>query len=190
MVTEAEPTAEQAAAAIVLAIAAGGAGARAAEETLCRRYAPRIQLYGVRHLRDPESIRDLVQIVLLGVLQAARAGRVREPQHLERFILGTCRNAAIRLRQKGSRDEPTELEKLEEMLVTVDEEPLEKVDPKGLARCMDELEARARKVVVLAFREERSADEIARVLKTTSGNVRVIRHRAVAALRTCLDRKM
>jgi len=42
-------------------------------------------------------------------------------------------------------------------------------------------------VVHLSFHEERSAEEIAQRLETTAGNVRVLRHRAVARLRRCLD---
>ena len=67
--------AEASDAALLAAIALGGAGLREAERALCRRYAARIRLYGLRHLRDEERARDLVQTVLLGVLQAApRAG--------------------------------------------------------------------------------------------------------------------
>jgi len=51
----------------------------AAEGELCRRFAPRIRLYGLKHLRDEERARDLVQSVLLVVLEAVRAGRVDEP---------------------------------------------------------------------------------------------------------------
>jgi RNA polymerase sigma-70 factor (ECF subfamily) len=64
---------------------------------------------------------------------------------------------------------------------------LEEVDGRALAACMDKLEPRARKVVTLGFREDRSAEEIAAALGTSAGNVRVIRHRALAALRQCLD---
>ena len=57
----------------------------------------------------------------------------------------------------------------------------------ALVRCMAALELRGRMVVMLSFFEERSAQEIANALETTAGNVRVVRHRAVAALRRCLD---
>ena len=49
-----------------------GAGARidsAAESELYRRLAPRVRLYGLRHLRDPHAARDLVQQVLLLTLE-------------------------------------------------------------------------------------------------------------------------
>ena len=166
MATGAEPA--ETSAALIARIADGGDAARAAEAALCRRYAPRIQLYGGRHLRDRDAARDLTQIVLLGVVEAARAGRVREPEHLERFILGICRNTAIRLRQKADRVVPTEDDHLARLLVSDDD--LEVSDDKALAGCLETLDARARRVVLLAYREDRSADEIATALTITAGS--------------------
>ncbi len=54
---------------LVRAIAAWSEHARAAEAELCRRFAPRIRLYGLRHLRDQDRARDLVQAVLLAALR-------------------------------------------------------------------------------------------------------------------------
>src|SRR5262245_54167125 len=60
----------------------------AAESELCRRFAPRIRLYGLRHLRSEAAAADLIQDVLLMTLQKLRAGAVREPDRLASFILG------------------------------------------------------------------------------------------------------
>src|SRR5687768_5857118 len=46
---------------------------------------------------------------------------------------------------------------------------------------------RERTVVVLTFYAERDGDAIARELGTSAGTVRVIRHRALARLRECLE---
>ena len=40
---------------------------------------------------------------------------------------------------------------------------------------------------MLSFNEERPSDEIATRLAISTANVRVVRHRAIAALRRCLD---
>ncbi len=172
-------------AALLAAIALGGAGRREAERALCRRYAPRIRLYGLRHLRDPERARDLVQTVLLGVLQAAREGRVQAPDQLVRFVLGTSRNAVLRLRELDRRAEPAS----EEVLVAAagTEMPREPVNAAVLLRCLGALGDRARRVLELSFHQELESDEVAARLELTRGNVRVIRHRALAALRACLD---
>jgi RNA polymerase sigma-70 factor (ECF subfamily) len=42
-------------------------------------------------------------------------------------------------------------------------------------------------VIVLSFYEERTAADVASMLGTTAGNVRVIRHRGLARLRSCVD---
>jgi hypothetical protein len=44
---------------LVSRIASRDPGARDAEAELCRRFAPRAQLYGRRHLRDADGARDL-----------------------------------------------------------------------------------------------------------------------------------
>src|SRR4029079_19349709 len=60
--------------------AAGGGPDSAAEAELYRRLAPRVRLYGLRHLRDRAAAADLVQQVLLMTLERLRAGEVREPE--------------------------------------------------------------------------------------------------------------
>ncbi len=157
---------------------------RDAEGELCRRFAPRIRLYGLRHLGDEDRARDLVQAVLIVMLEALRAGRVEQPDHLERFVLGTCRNVASHLRRTDARAQPTPAAELDVQWVPPDAERFETV---ALFHCIGELEGRVRAVVHLSFNEERSADEIGALLGTTPGNVRVLRHRAIAELRACLD---
>lgn len=170
---------------LLMAIARGGQGRRDAERALCRRYGPRIRLYGLRHLRDEDRARDLVQTVLLGVLQAAREGRVREPGQLVRFVLGTCRNTALRMRETDARAEPAP----EEVLAAAagGEAPRDPVDAAVLLRCLALLGERPRRVLELSFHEELESDAVAARLEITRGNVRVLRHRALAALRACLD---
>jgi RNA polymerase sigma-70 factor (ECF subfamily) len=168
---------------LVRRIAEARETARDAEEELCRRYGPRARLYGLRHLRDDDLARDLAQAVLVGVLVAVRRGRVTEPGHLERFVLGTCRNVAGRMRGEGRRVMPTDPA---DWIVSVMPE-LETVDQPALLRCLAGLGERARLVVQLSFNEDRSTGEIAARLETSEGNVRVLRHRAVAQLRKCLD---
>src|SRR5262245_64123120 len=78
-------------------------GNREAEAELCRRMAPRIRLYGLRHLRDAHASEDLTQQVLITTLEALRAGRLREPEKLASFVLGTCRMTVLDLRRGAQR---------------------------------------------------------------------------------------
>jgi RNA polymerase sigma-70 factor (ECF subfamily) len=163
---------------------AAGTRVREAEAELCRRFAPRIRLYGLRHLRNTERALDLVQSVLLAVIEALRASRVDDPERLERFIFGTCRHMALRVHQSDARAAPTEPSALELGTVLM---PSAALDIDALLRCMSALDVRARSVLHLSFYRDKSAGQIASVLETTPGNVRVVRHRAVADLRRCLD---
>jgi RNA polymerase sigma factor (sigma-70 family) len=52
---------------------------------------------------------------------------------------------------------------------------------------MGRLSPRERAVVALTFYAERSTEDIARELATSSGNVRVVRHRALARLHECME---
>src|SRR4029077_17028858 len=76
---------------------------REAEAELFRRMAPRIRLYGLRHLRDAPAAEDLAQQVLITTLETLRAGRLREPEKLASFVLGTCRMTVLDLRRGAQR---------------------------------------------------------------------------------------
>ena len=157
---------------------------REAEAEVCRRFAPRIRLYGLKHLRSEDAAGELVQRVLVAVIEAMRARRIEEPQHFDRFVLGS-RNLAMRLRASERRAEPTEsavLEQLEGAAMRV-----EAVDARALLECMRKLEIRAVTVLHLTFYRDKSAEEIAAALAISAANVRVVRHRAVVALRECME---
>ena len=91
-------------AALARAIAEAGTDIDAAAEAeLCRRFAPRIRLYGLRHLRDRPAAADLVQQVLMMTLERLRAGRLRDPERLASFVLGTCRMVCMDQRRGAAR---------------------------------------------------------------------------------------
>ncbi|HTJ47708.1 MAG TPA: sigma-70 family RNA polymerase sigma factor [Kofleriaceae bacterium] len=154
------------------------------EAELCRTFAPRIRLYGLRHLDGTAAADDLVQEVLVIVIEAVRAGRVREPERIASYVLGTCRQVA----QGGWRGERRRGELLAQHgeLLAPDPSREPVIDVDRLRGCLAALAERERTIVVLSFYDERDADDIAIQLGMTSGNVRVVRHRAVARLRACM----
>jgi RNA polymerase sigma-70 factor, ECF subfamily len=159
-------------------------GDREAEAEMCRRMAPRIRLYGLRHLRSPAAADDLVQQVLLKVIAALRAARLREPDKLAQFVLGTCRMTVVDLRRSSHRQEKL-LAVFGRDLVPVPS-PAPLIDDNQLARCVQALNERERSVVVMTFYDEQTAAQTARFLGTSEANVRVIRHRAIQQLRACM----
>jgi RNA polymerase sigma-70 factor (ECF subfamily) len=161
-------------------------GDAAAEAELCRRFAPRIRLYGLRHLRSAAAAADLVQDVLLMTLQKLRAGALRDPGRLASFILGTCRQRVIDGRRGGQRRERI-LETFH--LPEIAAEPGEPLESERLEQCLARLTERERSVLIMSFYDERGADEVGAALGISAGNVRVIRHRGIEKLRMCISQE-
>lgn len=174
--------------ALVRAVAGADAPAtrHEAERELCLRLAPRLRLYAHRHLRDEAAAADLVQEALIILLRAARDGRIEDLDHVDRFVLGTCRNLVSRARrdERRARDFAGAVLPLQ-----VDELPpaYSSVDASRLALCLGKIAPREQSVVLLSFQEERSTDDIATTLGISAGNVRVLRHRAIQALQRCIE---
>jgi RNA polymerase sigma-70 factor (ECF subfamily) len=159
--------------------------ARGAEGELYRRFAPRVRLYGLRHLRDEEAARDLVQQVMLLTIERLRGGTVRDPTQIASFILGTSRTMARDLQRRERRRNSLRLTDGGTTLV-VEASTGTTFDLERLDRCMQHLADRDRTVLLLTFYAEKKAHEVGRELGLAEGNVRVIRHRALERLRRCL----
>jgi len=162
-----------------------GAGDLEAEAELFRRMAPRIRLYGLRHLRNEHASEDLTQQVLIITLEALRAGRLREPEKLASFVLGTCRMTVLNLRRGDQRKERL-LEQFGADLMAPVQPSLPNLDHERLTRCIQTLNERERAVVVMTFYDERTGADVAGFLGVSEANVRVIRHRAIHQLRGCM----
>jgi RNA polymerase sigma-70 factor, ECF subfamily len=156
-----------------------------AEAALFRRMAPRVRLYGLRHLRDEQAAADLTQEVLITTLEALRAGRLREPEKLAAFVLGTCRMTVLNLRRGAQRRERL-LEQFGEDLLAPVQPSLPQLDHERLTRCVQNLGERDRAVIVMTFYDEQTSADVARFLGVSEANVRVIRHRAIHQLRGCM----
>jgi RNA polymerase sigma-70 factor (ECF subfamily) len=158
----------------------------AAEAELCRRLAPRIRLYGLKHLRSDAAAADLVQDVLIMMLDKLRAGAVREPEHVVSFVLGAARQMVIDVRRSGARRGRI-LEKFPlDLLPAGAEDAPEPIDGERLRGCLAALPERERTILVMTFYDDRPADAVAQELKLSAGNVRVIRHRGLERLRDCM----
>jgi RNA polymerase sigma-70 factor (ECF subfamily) len=160
---------------------------RASEAELFRRFAPRVRLYGLRHLRDEHLADDLVQQTMELVITKLRDGQVEHSDRIASFILGCARMNAHTIRRKTQREQP-----VGEQLETLAAQPVLPRSPlttERLAGCLAALSERERAIVTLSFYGERTGPEVAAALGTTAGNVRVIRHRAVARLRSCMGVK-
>jgi len=165
-------------------IAASPAPERGAEAELCRRFAPRIRLYGLRHLRSEAAAADLVQEVLAVTIERLRRGALRDPDQVASFVLGACRLTAQADLRRGARRRAILDAHAAELAPEAAAGP--RADLDRLDECLGTLRERERAIVHLTFHAELGAAAIGAELGLTADNVRTLRHRAIVRLRECL----
>ena len=154
--------------------------------SFCRRFAPRIRLFGLKRLRSEAAAADLVQDVLMLALQKLRAGAVREPERIASFVLGIARQLVIDTRRNTGRRERL-LDTFALDLEPDDAPSPDAPDTDRLQHCLQALPERERSVVVMTFYDDWPAERLGTQLGLSAGNVRVIRHRGLKHLRDCLQ---
>ena len=159
--------------------------AAAAEAELYRRLAPRVRLYGLKHLRERQAAADLVQQVLLMTIERLRAGQVREPERLASYVLGMCRMVVLDLQRTHARHERL-LGTFAHELSGHETASTPYLDDASMLRCLQRLPERERAILVMTFYDDRQARDVAIDLGISEGNVRVIRHRGLERLRECM----
>jgi RNA polymerase sigma-70 factor (ECF subfamily) len=167
-------------------IAGGGPGSTGAEEAeLYRRFAPRVRLYGRRHLQNDAAADDLAQDVLLLTIQRLHEGEVQRPEAIGSFILGTSRMMAQSERRVARRREALAARFMDTSLTAAPASSVA-LDAPRVSACLGALAERERLVVLLTFYAEREAPRIAEDLGVSPGAIRALRHRAMTRLRDCV----
>jgi RNA polymerase sigma factor (sigma-70 family) len=170
-------------------VGAAAAGDRRAEGLLCRKFAAAVRTFWRRRLTGSE-VDELTQDVMLRFVQALRSGAVSEPERVGGFILGICRNLA-RERVRSAERRAELWQQFGSALASLEDEPaLASYQIAQLEDCLSQMTQRSRDVLRHAYVDGRSAAESAHELAMTEGNVRVVRHRALEALRTCMSQKI
>ena len=165
-------------AALARRIAAASPGQdKSAEAEICRRYAPRVRLFGQRHLRNEAAAADLAQEVLISV---------REIDRLGAFVLGTAKQCAMDSRRGMNRRERI-LETFPVDFPSLVEERTDHLDSERLRDCLQRLAERERAVLMMTFYDDSPADAIGTHLGLSVANVRVVRHRGIQHLRDCMN---
>lgn len=154
------------------------------ETQLCETFLPLLRAFGRRHLRDNAAAEELAQESLFLALEALHAHRIGSETPLGAYVLGIARN----LVREGIRADRRR-RALDVQLAPfegVADAPHVELD-QHLRVCISRLTSTARAVLVRAVVEEETGPEIAEALGITPTNVRVIRHRALAEVRRCLQ---
>jgi RNA polymerase sigma factor (sigma-70 family) len=163
------------------------AGDRSAERELCARLMPAVRAFALRRLRA-SSVDDFAHDVFVLFVEALREGRIQDTSRAAPYALGICRNLAReRARTNERRRELMDRYGLTEADLTAWEAPV-MVRREHLEDCYSQLTNRARHVIRSTFCSDEIDSDIARSLSITEANVRIIRHRSLAALRSCLEK--
>ncbi len=169
------------------AVRDGGAHRAAAERDLCELLSPRVHLFALRRLRSYADAADVTQETLSIVVDALRNGKLQDPTRIAQFALGTSRHLVSRV-VRGERMRRALQDVVADATATTISPPeLWSLDFRTLVQCLEKLGERDRRVVGMTFHDDRTAEEIATKIGVSTANVRVIRHRALVQLRSCVD---
>jgi len=123
------------------------------------------------------DIDDIVQETMARFLIASQDGKIRNPEAAGAFLHGICRNVISEYRRRSQRDEP--------MPEIVPEPPSRTLSDterfayrEAIAKGMEQLPDRDRKILRAFYLEEKTKEEILRQSGLTDQNFRVILCRA------------
>lgn len=160
-------------------------GEREAEDELARALHPRIRSIASVRLHGSDAAQDVAQDTILAVIEALRAGRVREPDRLPAFVMGTARNLINnRLRRDTQRaevlgdppeDPPPSAVSDEENVVRLDEARRRALVREAI-RALNEVD---RRILTLTLEQGMTPREIAPIVGLTPGAVCTRKSRAI-----------
>jgi RNA polymerase sigma-70 factor, ECF subfamily len=162
-------------------------GDREAERELCRRLLPAMRAFAQRRL-PLAAAEDFAQDALILLLEALRSNRIQDPARIAGFALGICRNLARDRARTGERRRELHARFGWTEADFTPEGESSLVRRGHLEDCYSQLTDSARRVIRATFCEDWADAQIAGELALSEANVRVIRHRTLASLRTCLER--
>ena len=163
-----------------------GEGDERALEDLYRRFEPRILAFAYQRLNDSAAASDTLNEVMLEIWNSA--SRFEGRSSVATWILSITRFRVIdRLRKRGGRV-------FEELEDATSEDPAESAedalagagDAQWVRRCVEQLPPAQRDAIHLAFFEDLSYADIAKVMDCPEGTVKTRVYHAKRALKSCL----
>lgn len=149
-------------------------------ERLPAQFSSRIYYLALRKLRSRTAAEDVRNETLLRVIQALRAGSLRNAEALPAFVLGIARNVVMEeLRKQNRTDELGDRDFAGEM-------PEEPVDPsvrRAIESTLNRMKPREQDVLRLTYYDELSKEEISERLGIIPERVRLVKSRALKTFR-------
>ena len=169
-----------------LAVAVGG-GDAAAESSLYEKFSERILFLALGERHSREDAEDIRAETFLRVIEALRAGKLRQPESLPSFIVGIALNVMRELRRQRAGTE-----ELGEYEAAGGDSPEDALLDREAARAVEEMAARLkpreRQFLRMYYYEELPKEEIARALGIREARVRLIKSRALKSFRALYEK--
>ena len=159
-------------------------GDREAEAELVQSFYARVRAMALTRLHGAPGAIDITQDTILAVLQALRAGRLREPAKLPAFVLSTARNLISGHRRQEARsreilqDPPEEAAQSEPPFLRLDNQRRLSL----VGEALDRLKPPDRRILHLTLVEGLTSREISPIVGLSRNAVRTRRARAVKAI--------
>ena len=167
-------------------MAAYVAGDEAAFRTLFDRWAPIVLGLTRRHLRDEDLAREITQQTFFR-LHGARHD-FRTDAKLRPWLLTIAMNLVREHWRRGKRRQHVELDESREVAPAPERSAMELEQRAELLHAaLDQLPSTQREVVELHYFQERPYREVAKIVGSTEGAVRVRAHRAYRKLQSILE---
>lgn len=148
-------------------------------------------MFAMRRLRDSAAAEDVAQDTLKTVLEALRAGRIRDRSAIAGFAFETARNHCMHRGRSHSRQErafgqlPNSpfSEAPDALTGLINEERRRAVNA-----ALEQLDEDDRRLLLMTYVDGRDCESIVRELGISAGAIRVRRHRALKRLADLLRR--
>ena len=140
-------------------------------EVIYKQYTPRLKGLAKKFLYRDSLAEECVQDVFRKLLKQD-FDKIREEDHLRAWLFTVCRNGALNIKRKESRF----VEEKEDESLSEEPNPFENLDKrecykKATALMKGVLSKDQQKVIKLRYFSDLSYKEIAKKMKTTTGNV-------------------
>ena len=163
-------------------------GDGSAEAALYEKYGQRVYYLALRELRSREDAEDVRTETFLRVLQAIRQDRLRSPEALSSFVLGTANNVIREFIRQRTRSEPLTPDTIESAANPEDPPFLDPIAQRTIEQVARRLKPREQAFLRMYYYEELSKEEIASRLGIDEARVRLIKSRALKSFREIFER--
>ena len=156
-----------------------------------QRYAEAVFRFLYAHVDDRMDAEDLTEEIFFKVWRSISGYRDQGTPFLA-FLFKIARNALIdHYRRSGKNEQPVSIEDtlIQDNGVDPGEEAIAKLEHAEIRQVLNQLREDYRTVLILRFLSDLSPQEAAHTMGRSTGAIRVLQHRALAAARDLLEVK-